>query len=247
MRRSDSHHKPGGSSYWIYGQHAVQAALGNPRRKILKLYVTAHTRQEAPQYLWQRHRPEEVTPERMQQILPTSAVHQGIAAQVQKLPEQGIESVYPQNLKEKNCIVILDQVTDPQNVGAVMRSAAAFGADAVIVPEHHSPEESGVLAKAASGALEILPLIRVQNLVQAIKELKDHGFWCIGLEGSAKGTIDSLQDYKRVALLLGAEGKGLRRLTREHCDMLARIPISDEMESLNVSNAAAVALYALSR
>ncbi len=243
-RRQES----GGGAFWIYGYHAVLAALCNPERRILKLYMTGNALQETPQDIWQKHHPERIAPEAMRQVLSGGAVHQGIAAQVQPLPHIGIEAIYPAELKEKNLVVILDQVTDPQNVGAVLRSAAAFGADGVILPVHHSPEESGALAKAASGALETVPLLRVQNIAQTMQELKKHhNFWCVGLEGGAENALNALKDYNRIVLVLGAEGRGLRRLTREHCDVLAAISITDKVESLNVSNAAAIALYQLSR
>ena len=144
-------------------------------------------------------------------------------------------------------IVVLDQVTDPHNVGAILRSAAAFGALAVLVPEHGAPAVTGVLAKAASGALEAMPLLRVANLARALERIKQAGFWSLGLEEKADKTLGELDLPARIALVLGAEGSGLRRLTREHCDFLGRLPTRGSMASLNVSNAAAVALYALSQ
>jgi 23S rRNA (guanosine2251-2'-O)-methyltransferase len=178
--------------------------------------------------------------------LPRGAVHQGIAVLVAPLPEPDLAAILPPE-PAPALVVVLDQVTDPHNVGAVMRSAVAFGAHAVIVTERHAPEETGTLGKSASGALEHIPLLRVVNLVRTLEELKHAGFWIVGLAGEAKQTLAEAKLTGRIALVLGAEGDGLRRLTREHCDLQVRLPMSGRMPSLNVSNAAAVALYELAR
>ncbi|CAA7627446.1 23S rRNA (guanosine(2251)-2'-O)-methyltransferase RlmB [Magnetospirillum sp. SS-4] len=237
----------GGASFWLYGSHAVGAALINPERKIRRLLATA----EAAKGL-AGNRPgipvEPAERAEIDRLLPMGAVHQGVAALVEPLPAQGIEDVCrAASLGETGVVVVLDQVTDPHNVGAILRSAAAFGALAVVVPDRHAPEETGALAKAASGALERMPLVRVTNVVRALDTLKESGFWVAGLAADAPKTLAGAALSGRVALVLGAEGEGLRRLTREHCDHLVRLPMKGDMESLNVSNAAAVALYELAR
>jgi 23S rRNA (guanosine2251-2'-O)-methyltransferase len=237
----------GGASFWLYGSHAVEAALANPERKIRRLVATT----EAAKGL-AGNRPgipvEPMERAEIDRLLPAGAVHQGLAALVEPLPALGIEDVCRIATMREACVVIvLDQVTDPHNVGAILRSAAAFGALAVVVPDRHAPEETGALAKAASGALERMPLVRVTNVVRALDEMKQAGLWVAGLAADAPKTLAGAKLSGRIALALGAEGEGLRRLTREHCDHLVRLPMRGDMESLNVSNAAAVALYELAR
>ncbi|HET6620913.1 MAG TPA: 23S rRNA (guanosine(2251)-2'-O)-methyltransferase RlmB [Dongiaceae bacterium] len=230
--------------YWLYGHHAVTAALANPERKLLRL---AHTGTgETPEI--EGHEWEQVPRDVLESWLPTGAVHQGLAAKVHPLPDRGIEDVIAEaeGLAHAH-LMILDQVTDPQNVGAILRSAAAFGAVAVILTERHAAPESGALAKAASGALEHVPLIRVANLARAIDLLKKGGFWISGLAAEAPQTLAEAKLTGKIGLALGAEGPGLRRLTREHCDLLVRLPTGGQIDHLNVSNAAAVALYELVR
>jgi 23S rRNA (guanosine2251-2'-O)-methyltransferase len=182
----------------------------------------------------------------LEALLPEGAVHQGVALLSEPLREPALEDVIAQ-AGERALVVLLDRVSDPHNVGAVLRSAAVFGADAVVVPEYGAPEVTGVLAKAASGAVEHVPLVRVVNLARAMDALKDAEFWCVGLDESAEQSLAGAVPKGRVALALGAEGAGLRRLTRERCDLLARLPARGAIRSLNVSNAAAVALYELTR
>jgi 23S rRNA (guanosine2251-2'-O)-methyltransferase len=235
--------QPGGP-YWLYGHHAVTAALANPERKILRLAHAAASELPAAE----GHDWEQVPRDVLESWLPPGAVHQSLAAKVHPLPDRGIEDVIAEaEGREHAQVMILDQVTDPQNVGAILRSAAAFGALAVILTERHAAPESGALAKAASGALEHVPLIRVANLARALEQLKKGGFWIAGLAAEASRTLAEAKLTGKVGLALGAEGPGLRRLTREHCDLLVRLPTRGPIDHLNVSNAAAVALYELVR
>lgn len=178
-------------------------------------------------------------------LVPNDTPHQGVVIEVEPLDDVWLDGLLTK-VSDKALLLVLDQVTDPHNVGAILRSAAAFGAVGIVTQDRHSPPESGVVAKAASGALERVPWARVVNLARALEEIGEAGFWRIGLTGDAETDLKSALGPPRVALVLGAEGPGLRHNTREHCDALARLPISSAVESLNVSNAAAVALYAAS-
>jgi 23S rRNA (guanosine2251-2'-O)-methyltransferase len=181
-------------------------------------------------------------------LLPAGAVHQGLAVLVDPLPMVDLGELLDQISADSPAhLIVLDQVTDPQNVGAILRSASAFGASGLILTERHAAPESGVLAKAASGALDHLAMVRVVNLARAIEGLKQAGFWCLGLAADGEMTLAEAKPSGRIALVLGAEGTGLRRLTREHCDQLLRLPTTGPVGQLNVSNAAAVALYELVR
>jgi 23S rRNA (guanosine2251-2'-O)-methyltransferase len=220
------------------------AAITNPARKLLRL---AHAGTGSAPTV-EKHEWEQVPRDVLETWLPPGAVHQGLAAKVHPLPDCGIEDVLAEaEGREHAHVLILDQVTDPQNVGAILRSAAAFGALAVVLTERHAAPESGVLAKAASGALEHVPLVRVANLARALEALKKGGFWIAGLAAEARQTLADAKLTGKVGLAFGAEGPGLRRLTREHCDLLVRLPTGGPIDHLNVSNAAAVALYELVR
>lgn len=239
--------QPGGA-IWLHGLHAVAAALGNPARRLRRLLLTP----EAESILAGRLPPPwRIAPERAERarfatFLPADTVHQGAALLADPLPDLPLDRVLGQ--AGQSPVLVLDQVTDPRNVGAILRSAAAFGAAATVMQDRHAPAETGALARAASGALEIVPVVRVVNLVRALAMLKQAQFWVVGLDAGAPVTLAQAGlAGRRVALVLGAEGEGLRRLTRETCDELARLPISPAMESLNVAAAAAVALYELTR
>ena len=200
---------------------------------------------------------ETVARERIDHLLPAGAVHQGLALLAEPLPQPAIQELLAPGRpagpspdggaedSERRVVVVLDQVTDPQNAGAVLRSAAAFGAVAVITTRRHAPPESGTLAKAASGALEHVPYVQVGNLARALDALKSAGFWCLGLSGDAESSLAAADPGGPLVLVLGAEGAGLRRLTAEACDVMARLPTRGPIDALNVSNAAAVALYEL--
>jgi 23S rRNA (guanosine2251-2'-O)-methyltransferase len=235
--RSPAERRP--ESLWIYGMHPVLAALANPRRKVLRMLATpnALTRLgEAGATLPMA--PEETTPKLLDRLLGGEAVHQGLAIEVAPLPPMRLG-----DLTDARLVVVLDQLTDPHNVGAILRSSVAFGADAVITTGRHAPAETGVLAKAASGALDGIPLVEVQNLARALEEIGLMGFTRVGLDSEADAPIEDAITGARIALVLGAEGKGLRRLTRDTCDRLARLTVPGTIASLNVSNAAVLALY----
>lgn len=238
---------------WLYGRHAVTAALANPARRCRRLVALKETVAEAVALLARARAQmpggaaETLDRHALAQLLPAGAVHQGLALLVDPLPAVALEEILARApvAAPPQLVVALDQVTDPQNVGAILRSAAAFAAQAVILPEHGAPPVTGALAKAASGALETVPLVRVANLARTIGLLKEQGYWSVGLDEAAPESLARLDLPARIALVLGAEGSGLRRLTRERCDFLARLPTRGTPAALNVSNAAAVALYAL--
>lgn len=237
------------STVWIYGRHPVAAALANPARRFHRLLLTREAAAGLGDSLPSgARRPEIVGAQEITALLPDGAVHQGIAALAEPLPAVALGDVLGRLADApKACLLILDQVTDPRNTGAILRSAAALGAAAVIVPDRRSPPETAVLAKAASGALEAVDLVRVTNIARAMETLKGAGFWCIGLDAAAPTALRETDLTGRIALVLGSEGRGLRRLVAKGCDALAALPMSGPMESLNVSAAAAIALYEAAR
>jgi 23S rRNA (guanosine2251-2'-O)-methyltransferase len=227
--------------YWLWGKHVCLSAISNPNRNFFRILVTRNALKDLPQ-LHGFKKVEETDIKDISKLLPKDAVHQGIAIEVAPLADISIEQL----AHDKN-IVVMDQVTDPHNIGAVLRSAAAFDIGALITTARHAPHETATLAKSASGALEIIPIIKVTNLSNTLEELKEHGYFCVGLSGDAQHSLTSLKPTKNqpIALVMGAEGKGLRQRTRETCDQLVRIPMKEEMESLNVSNAAAICFFHL--
>ncbi|MBB5694375.1 23S rRNA (guanosine2251-2'-O)-methyltransferase [Roseomonas pecuniae] len=240
------------NTIWLHGLHAVAAAILNPRRRLRRLLLTpdaeaALTARLPPgSFAARKLQPERVEDRaRFHTFLPEDSIHQGAALLAEPLPGVALDDALAAS---PGPVLLLDQVTDPRNVGAILRSAAAFGAAAVVVQDRHAPPETGALARAASGALEIVPMVREVNLARAIRHLQDGGAWVMGLAGEATRTLaEAKPSDRRVGLVLGAEGGGLRRLQRETCDELVRLPIGEAMESLNVAAAAAVALYEIGR
>ena len=229
---------------YIYGLHTVRAALDNPERTIEAMRATrnALARLGIDDAEALPFPVEIVAPAAIDAMLGADAIHQGVVIETRPLPPRRLA-----DLSDSPLLLVLDQVTDPHNVGAVMRSAVAFGAGAVITTMRHSPAESGVMAKSASGALELIPYIQITNLAEAIGELKTLGFLTVGLDSEADGPLEEKLAGGRIALVLGAEGKGLRQKTRETVDALVRLDMPGAIKSLNVSNAAAIALYAARR
>ena len=225
----------------LYGWHTVTAALRNPARRIRRFFATENAARRL-QDEGIAATPEVVRPSAIDERLLPDAVHQGLYLEADPLASPAIAA-----LPARGIVLVLDQITDPHNVGAIFRSAAAFAATALVMTERHSPDAAGALAKAASGAIELVPLVTVQNLARSLAELRDRGFLLVGLDSEGEADLADLPLKAPLALVLGAEGKGLRQLTRETCDKLARIDVPGAIKSLNVSNAAALSLYVASR
>jgi 23S rRNA (guanosine2251-2'-O)-methyltransferase len=223
----------------LYGWHSVKAALENPERRVRKLLVTENAlRRLKANAIVLPVEPQVVSPGAFRAHVPADAVHQGILAETDPLPAPSIEDLDPEGM-----VLVLDQVTDPHNVGAILRSAAAFGVTALIITSRHSPDATGVLAKSASGALEYVPIVAIPNLARGLQALKARGFLVVGLDSEAELELSAVPLRQPLALVLGAEGKGLRQLTRTSCDALAKLALPGRIKSLNVSNAAGLALY----
>jgi len=240
MARKNRSIKKTGSGLKFWGRHAIEAALENPERLIKKISGTREA-------LATLDLPEDLPVvycdvADLGRVVPRDAPHQGMVIDVDPLEDIWLGEILDQ--QSERPLLLLDQVTDPHNVGAILRSAAAFDAAAIITQDRHAPPESGTLAKSASGALELVPWIRVVNLSRALDEIAEAGYWRIGLDGEAEPMLDEAMGSNKLALVMGAEGEGLRQNVAAHCDALAKLPISPKMESLNVSNAAAIALYA---
>jgi 23S rRNA (guanosine2251-2'-O)-methyltransferase len=232
---------------WLYGRHAVEAALANPRRSCHRLLATAEALQRLGAHA-ERAGIEVAVVDRpaIDRLLGEGAVHQGLALSVAPLPRLDLRRTCAPE-PGRNMVLALDQINDPHNLGAILRSAAAFEARALIIPERRSAELGGVVAKAASGALEMVPVVEVVNLARALDEVAALGYWRLALDADAAATLDDVPDERNLVLVLGAEGSGLRRLVGERCDFAARLPIAPQMDSLNVSVACGIALYALTR
>jgi 23S rRNA (guanosine2251-2'-O)-methyltransferase len=226
----------------------VGAALANPRRRLHRAVLTARAAESLGEKLLSRVRVEPADADAISRLLPPGAVHQGAALSCDPLPGTGLEAALPSGpANNRRIVLVLDQLSDPHNVGAILRTAAAFGVSAVVVQDRHAPPQSGALAKAASGALETVPYVEVVNIARALDQLAEAGFWRVALSGDGAEPLARATSKGDIALVLGSEGDGIRRLVREHCDTAAFIPIASAMESLNVSNAAAVALYEIRR
>ena len=239
--------KSNSSGLVLYGRHAVMSAIENPNRRIHKIVCTA---ENASEIRAKYPNINLVTADRkdIDKLVPPEAVHQGYALFCNPLDNLSIEELCANTANDTRCnVLILDQVTDPQNIGAIIRSCAAFGTKAVIVQDKNSPQESGAMAKAAAGTMEIVPVVRVINLSRAIETLKKNGFWIVGMDGYAKDNVDKIDKNAKLAVVMGSEGAGMRRLIEESCDITVRLPINEKVESLNVSTAAAVVLYELSK
>jgi 23S rRNA (guanosine2251-2'-O)-methyltransferase len=230
------------SPLWLYGQHACEAALKNMNRDVLAVASTNPAITNHPDVLARGLKARLVDKQWFDKTFPPGSVHQNIAVQVFPFEPLSLEDLEAFD-QPNQIVVVLDQVTDPHNVGAILRSAAAFGAIAVVMTDRHAPDESGVLAKSASGALELAPIIRAKNLAQTLDQLKKIGFWIYGFAESGTQMLNEVNLMGKVALLLGAEGSGMRRLSQENCDFLLRLPTTETFSTLNVSNAAAIALY----
>lgn len=228
--------KKSGGTYWMYGRHAIEAASDNPQRQIRRVLFSG---KQAPSWLRAGLRAEAADGRQLERLVGAEAVHQGIIAEVDPLPQPHLEELLP----AKAPLLLLDQVTDPHNIGAMLRTAAAFGMGAIVLPKDGAPSESAVMAKAACGALERVPLISVTNLASSMEKMKEAGYWLVGMDGKASQTIEKIGEYRPVGLVMGAEGTGLRRLTEDKCDLLMKINIKGCIDSLNVSNAAAIACH----
>ena len=229
----------------FWGRHAVLAALANPERTVRKMWATreALAGLDIPPVIPITY----ADVADLGRLVPSDAPHQGLVIEVEPLEDIWLGDLLDQGQGEgdRRPLVVLDQVTDPHNVGAILRSAAAFDALGIVTQDRHAPPESGTVARSASGALEIVPWVRVVNLARAMDEIAEAGFWRVGLTGEATDTLGKVIGDARIALVMGAEGEGMRHNTMQHCDQLARLPISPRIESLNVSNATAIALYAV--
>lgn len=243
--------KNSGNQSFLYGRHPVMAAINNPKRKINKIFCTKENAEEIKKALGiaKRNIPISIVDRKeLDKMLARDAVHQGFAMQCHELENYTLDEICHLAEEQQNChILILDQVTDPQNIGAIIRSCVAFDTLALVMQDKNSPTENGTMAKASAGMIEQLPICRVTNLSRAICQLKDYGFWVIGMDGYATTYIADINKTGKIAIVMGSEGKGMRRLVEENCDTSVKLPISPTVESLNVSTAAAITLYEINK
>ena len=240
------HHPNTVKDILIYGRHPIELALQNKRRRILEIYATREgaSSLKLPPDIPVRY----MDKNGLDSMVGRETLHQGVVAKCAPLMQPSVDELLKTiKTKETAVVMILDQITDPHNIGAILRSSIAFDAVAVFVPEAGAPEETGTLAKSASGALELIPFVRVPNLSRLMEKLKQEGFWCIGLDGYAEQSITTVKLPQRCAFVMGSEGSGMRRLTKETCDYSVKLPMNPAIESLNVSNAAALTLYEFRR
>ena len=242
--------KPNNDTYWLYGKHPVVSAIKNPSRKILKLYTTKNSanyiENNIKLYIEKKSLKVEILTniEFNSKIGNNESVHQGIAIMVKRLAMPSIDNLI-KNIKNKSVILFLDQITDPQNIGAIIRSALAFGVEAVITTKDNAPIESAALVKSSAGAFELIPYIQVVNMSRTLRDLKDKGFWVASIVQGGDNNIEYMAKFDKIALILGSEGKGVRDIHLKHSDMKIKINMSSKLESLNVSNAAAIILHQL--
>jgi 23S rRNA (guanosine2251-2'-O)-methyltransferase len=253
MKKNNNNNNKGNTStgYWLYGKHTVASAINNPDRIIVELIATKQAYDDlsknVDKSLISRANVKIADRADIDKAVGSNIVHQGIAIKVYPLKPIELKEFLADNNRGYLTFVVLDNINDPQNLGAILRSSAAFEVDAVIISKDNAPKESAVIAKASCGAIEIIPIISVTNISESIKLLKSSGFWVVGLDGKATSTFDEIKRFDKLALIFGSEGEGLRKLTRENCDLIVSIPISDNVESLNLSNAVAISLFQASQ
>lgn len=244
LNKSEKFGKNFSNTYMMHGKHPVLAAVKNKNRIIKNIYCLGKIYDQYKDQLLDKN-VKIVDSEFLRNLVGEDITHQGIVANVEKLPKLPHQEIISDNTR-KDRIVILDQITDPQNIGAIIRSAAAFGINKIILPENGSPEENATIAKAASGCLELVSFTKVTNISKFLALLKKSGYWIVGLDGKGKDDINKVAEIDKLAIIIGSEGKGIRRLTTENCDFIVKIPMANNVESLNASCAASIILYACS-
>ncbi len=252
-----NNNKDKSNSLWLYGKHSCFSAIENNRRKIFKILVTKNSQNLLDDFLTKnkffttKTLVKLVEVNQIESIVGKNQPHQGIAVECSKIPTKSqidlLEELYTFDKNKLPNLLLLDQLSDPQNIGAIIRSAVSFGVKKIIFCEHNAPKENAAMAKSSAGTIEVVDLIVVTNFNNLMEKLKKIGYWCIGLEGKSNNLISEIHDYKTIALVIGSEGNGIRDLVKKNCDILAKIPIDEKVESLNASVAASIALYELSK